>query len=95
MKPKRSNLRQSELVNDFEKSVFKIEPEIERVKNKLSKFEAEHALLSGSGASVFAVFDSKEQLQNAFETFKMEKDWQCFPLKLFRAQEYRELIKSR
>lgn len=86
------DLRHSELINDFEKSVFKIEPEIERVKNKLLSLNADCALLSGSGASVFAVFEDKEQLQNAFEAIKMEKDWQLFSVETVSRQKYRDVF---
>ncbi len=86
------DLRQSLLVNDFEKSVFKVEPEIERVKKKLLKLKAERALLSGSGASVFALFDDKAQLQNAFEALKSEQDWRKFIVRTISRREYRTLL---
>jgi 4-diphosphocytidyl-2-C-methyl-D-erythritol kinase len=57
------NLRQSVLINDFETSVFQTAPEIKRVKNKLLESGAIQALLSGSGASVFAIFDKEETRQ--------------------------------
>ena len=85
-------LRQLKLINDFEKSVFVIEPEIERVKAKLLELKAEHALLSGSGASVFAVFDGKERLQNALEILKIEEVWRVFPVKTVSRKKYRNLL---
>ena len=87
------DLRQSLLVNDFEKTVFKIEPEIGRVKKKLLELKAEHALLSGSGASIFAVFDDKEQLQNACSALKIEQDWRKFVVRTISRREYRTLLK--
>ena len=89
----RLDLRQSLLVNDFEKTIFKIEPEIERVKQKLLELKAKHALLSGSGASVFAVFDDKKQLQNAWSALKPEQDWRKFVVKTISHTEYRALLK--
>ena len=89
----RLDLRQSLLVNDFEKTIFKIEPEIERVKQKLLELKAKHALLSGSGASVFAVFDDKKQLQNAWSALKPEQDWRKFVVKTISRTEYRALLK--
>ncbi len=86
------DLRHSTLINDFEKSVFKIEPEIERVKVKLLELKAEHALLSGSGGSVFAEFDGKERLQNAVKAIKMESNWQVFPVETVSRRKYRELL---
>ena len=87
------DFRQSLLVNDFEKSVFKVEPEIERVKVKLIELKAKRALLAGSGASVFAVFEGKEQLQSAFEALKIEQNWRKFIVRTISRQEYRVLLK--
>ena len=86
------DLRQSKLINDFEKSVFVIEPEIERVKAKLLDLEAEHALLSGSGASVFAVFAQAEQLQNALKALEIEGDWRVFSAETVSCEKYRDLL---
>lgn len=60
---------QFNLVNDFEKPVFEIAPVIEGVKKKLVRSGAESSLLSGSGASVFAVFNSKDKIRKVFEEF--------------------------
>lgn len=87
------DLRQSLLVNDFEKTVFKIEPEIGRVKQKLLELKAKRALLSGSGASVFAVFDDKMQLQKACSALKPEQDWRKFIVRTISRREYRTLLK--
>lgn len=45
--------------NDFEASVFKAYPEIEAVKQRLEGLGAVYASMSGSGASVFAIFDNR------------------------------------
>lgn len=87
------DLRQSLLVNDFEKTVFKLEPEIERVKQKLLELKAKQALLSGSGASVFAIFDEKAQLQNACSVLKIKQDWRKFVVRAISRREYRALLK--
>lgn len=82
------NLRQSDPVNDFEKAVFRAEPEIERVKHKLLGSGARHAAMSGSGASVFAVFDSKEKLQSAFDELQTEPAWRRFIVSTVSRREY-------
>ncbi len=86
------DLRHSLLINDFETSVFKIEPEIERVKEKLLELKAKHTLLSGSGASVFAIFESRSQLQSAFDELKTEQTWRKFTVRTISRQEYRALL---
>ena len=45
------------LVNDFEKSVFAAHPEIEALKRKLYDDGAVYAAMSGSGSSVFGLFE--------------------------------------
>lgn len=44
------------VINDFEVSVFKKYPEIERVKRGLYELGAKFSLMSGSGSSVFGIF---------------------------------------
>jgi 4-diphosphocytidyl-2-C-methyl-D-erythritol kinase len=48
-----------ELVNDFEKSIFPNHPEIAAIKNKLYENGAYYAAMSGSGSSVFGLFEEK------------------------------------
>jgi 4-diphosphocytidyl-2-C-methyl-D-erythritol kinase len=44
------------VVNDFEKSVFRLYPQIEFWKEKLYELGAEFASMSGSGSAVFGIF---------------------------------------
>ena len=46
----------NELVNDFERSVFAIHPEIGRLKEMMYEQGAVYAAMSGSGSSVFGLF---------------------------------------
>jgi 4-diphosphocytidyl-2-C-methyl-D-erythritol kinase len=50
------------LVNDFEKSIFKKYPEIEKLKNTLYQNGAIYASLSGSGSAVFGIFKEKPEI---------------------------------
>ena len=83
------NLRQSALINDFEKSVFAFEPEIGRVKERLLNHGARTAVLSGSGASVFAIFDKEETRQATIKALEEEKNWRKFAVATVSREEYR------
>jgi 4-diphosphocytidyl-2-C-methyl-D-erythritol kinase len=54
------------LKNDFEVSIFKQHPAIAEIKNKFYALGAVYASMSGSGASVFALFEKRPQLKNKF-----------------------------
>ena len=56
-----------EFYNKFEESVFPKYPIIQDLKNKLENSGAFKTLMSGSGASVFAIFDSKTLAETALE----------------------------
>jgi 4-diphosphocytidyl-2-C-methyl-D-erythritol kinase len=45
------------LVNDFEKPIFKKHPKIEKLKQKMYDEGAVYAAMSGSGSSVFGIFE--------------------------------------
>lgn len=55
------------LRNDFEESIFKKYPAIEALKQKLYSLGAVYASMSGSGASVFGIFDREVNLRSEFE----------------------------
>lgn len=50
-----------ELVNDFEASIFPNHPEIAAIKNKLYEHGAYYASMSGSGSSLFGLFEGKPE----------------------------------
>ena len=54
------------LKNDFEESVFKKYPIIAKAKQELYKAGATYASMSGSGSSVFGIFESKVELAGEF-----------------------------
>ncbi len=76
------------LHNDFEPVVFHLEPEIRRVRDSLMKAGARKALLSGSGASVYGVFDNERAQQRALSKLKSEIDWQVFKCTTLGREEY-------
>lgn len=84
---------QSNPKNDFEPVVFKIEPEIERVKNRLLETGAKSASLSGSGASVFGIFDNEETRQATLKAIENESNWRKFAVATVSRNKYREKLK--
>lgn len=59
------------LQNDFEKSVFAQYPIINEVKHQLYKNGALYASMSGSGSSVFGIFEQERDLKSKFENCKV------------------------
>lgn len=51
------------LVNDFEASVFQLYPQIGEIKNKLIEGGAVYSSMSGSGSSVYGLFNSEPELE--------------------------------
>lgn len=84
--------RRSVLKNDFEESVFDAFPEIRRVKDTLLDLGAVNAAMSGSGASVFAVFDNRETRQTALKALDHESTWRKFAVATVSRAEYREAL---
>lgn len=60
-----------QLVNDFEASIFPQYPQIEAIKNMLYENGAEYASMSGSGSSVFGLFNPNTTLPQ----LDVIKDW--------------------
>lgn len=83
---------QTTLENDFEASVFRSYPEVKRVKDRLLELGAVNAAMSGSGASVFAVFDNIETRQTAKKALDDESTWRKFAVSTVSRAEYRELL---
>jgi 4-diphosphocytidyl-2-C-methyl-D-erythritol kinase len=59
-------------VNDFEEAVFRRHPTLRALKKKLLKLGADPAMMSGSGSSVFAIFDDQAQATRATKIFRKE-----------------------
>lgn len=62
--------KEKELVNDFETPVFALRPSIAAVKERLAATGALFAAMSGSGASVFALYDDVKMAEHAKESFE-------------------------
>ncbi len=54
------------MVNDFEASIFPYHPAIAGIKEDLYRCGAEYAAMSGSGSSVFGLFNTSISLRDAF-----------------------------
>jgi 4-diphosphocytidyl-2-C-methyl-D-erythritol kinase len=89
----KQHFRQSNPQNDFESVIFEIEPEIERVKKMLLETGAKSALMSGSGASVFGIFDTEETRQATIKATDHEKDWRRFAVATVSREVYSEALK--
>lgn len=84
--------RSSALKNDLETGVFAAHPEIRRVKKTLLELGAANAAMSGSGASVFAVFEKQETRQAAMKALEHESTWRKFAVSTISRPEYREAL---
>jgi 4-diphosphocytidyl-2-C-methyl-D-erythritol kinase len=87
-----ADLLSGKLKNDFEKTVFAKYPEVERAKMKLTELGATHSLMSGSGASVFGIFDNEETRRTALKALGEETDWRSFAVAAVSRNEYREAL---
>lgn len=77
------------LHNDFEKVVLPLRPRIARAKSALLEAGARRALLSGSGASVFGIFNSEEEQSHALSSLLSAfAGWQVFKCAALSRSEY-------
>ncbi len=56
--------------NVLESVVMKMHPEIAKIKDDMKKYGAKMALMSGSGPSVFGIFENEEKCVDAYNYFK-------------------------
>ena len=80
------------LKNDLEPSVFEVYPEVKRVKETLLELGAQNVAMSGSGASVFAIFEKEETRQAALKALDNEVNWRKFAVAAISRSEYREAL---
>jgi 4-diphosphocytidyl-2-C-methyl-D-erythritol kinase len=81
---------QWEAVNDFERVVLPAYPEIARARRRLAEAGARPALLSGSGASVFGVFEDEGAARRAAPSLEVERGWRVFPCTTLGRAAYAE-----
>lgn len=74
--------------NDFEAVVARLEPETGRAREALLGAGARRAMLSGSGSSVFGVFDSKGEAGRAREMLQADGGWRVFACATLTRAEY-------
>ena len=79
-------------VNDFERVVFRLHPQLKSIKGKLLKLGARPALMSGSGSSLFGIFPSRQLRDRAAESFKKEfTESKIFSITMVSRSRYRAL----
>ena len=78
--PLSDNLNWSLLENDFEKVVLSTYPEIREIKNELQKSGSLFSSLSGSGSTMFGVYDNLELVDNAQTIFKEHQTYNALPV---------------
>lgn len=66
------------MANDFESPLFPVYPILQYIKERLCALGAQTALLSGSGATVFGVFDSPERSQASADQLRQDTQWCVF-----------------
>ena len=64
--------------NDFESPLFPVYPILTFMKEKLCALGAQAALLSGSGATVFGVFDDPETAKAASTQLREDTQWHVY-----------------
>jgi 4-diphosphocytidyl-2-C-methyl-D-erythritol kinase len=79
-------------VNDFEPVVFRQHPQLKLIKDKLLKSGARPAMLSGSGSSLFGIFESRDIRDRAARLFRKEfADKQVYSVTMVTRRRYQTL----
>lgn len=76
------------LHNDFEPTVFELEPQTKSASESLWRAGASGVLLAGSGSSVFGMFDNKEAQQRALREIPAEPGWRICAAATLSRHEY-------
>jgi 4-diphosphocytidyl-2-C-methyl-D-erythritol kinase len=59
-----------ELINDFEKPIFEAHPVLQNIKNTMYQQGALYASMSGSGSTMFGIFNKDLDKENIKKTFE-------------------------
>ena len=94
VEPSLGDCAQWPLHNDFEAVIFEIKPEIRRAKRALIEAGARGALMTGSGSSVFGIFDSETARDQALSDVDPEVGWRIFPCQSLTRDEYLKALGS-
>ncbi|HKX26638.1 MAG TPA: 4-(cytidine 5'-diphospho)-2-C-methyl-D-erythritol kinase [Blastocatellia bacterium] len=77
------------LYNDLETTVVARYPLLSEIKERLTRLGARGVLMSGSGSTIFAIFDSQEARENALNDLS-ETGWWCQAPRTLGRNEYRQ-----
>jgi 4-diphosphocytidyl-2-C-methyl-D-erythritol kinase len=91
MRGAHGNLRPGDLQNDLERPALALYPLIGQVKQRLNELGARAVLMSGSGATVFAVFDSEAARAQARHELR-ESGWWCAATRTLNRDEYQAAL---
>lgn len=89
---KMRDLRIPDFRNDLEKVTVAKYPEVAEVKQKLLELGSRQALMSGSGASVFGIFEKEETRQAAMKALDERVNWRKFAVATVSREQYRKAL---
>ena len=78
--PLSDKIEWSLLENDFEKVVLSTYPEIREIKNELQKSDSLFSSLSGSGSTMFGVYDNLESVRKSSDLFNEYQTYEALPV---------------
>ncbi|MEO6724957.1 MAG: 4-(cytidine 5'-diphospho)-2-C-methyl-D-erythritol kinase [Blastocatellia bacterium] len=84
---------QIRLHNDLEIPVLSRHPLLGEIKERLKRAGASGVLMSGSGSTVFAIFDN-DQARTSAQRELSQHDWWCAPARTLSRDEYRMFYPS-
>lgn len=82
-----------ELRNDLELPALALYPVIGQVKQRLVELNAASVLMSGSGSTVFAIFESDADVTRALDSLE-PSGWWCAKVRTLSRAEYQSAIES-